>query len=625
MNRSRAARGVLALGAIALVAAMVVAGQSPGPRGWGIHLAGFLPDSSRILVLAILNIGAVLLAIDFFHGQAPHPAEAPKGRRPARERSSRGERPFGLPAWAAWLLLLPWALVLTQLATRTLFLGDGQIWLDNVRSGHPDPYSEPLATATWWVYWNILRAAQIPFQAATARFLPILCGLLAAPLLYGIAREITPRGGSRTAAFLVLGTLGSMQLYFGYIESYPMVSVAVLAYLWLGLRHARGAGSPLLPALALAVTIAFHLSCVYLVPSFLLLAWREPKPLPWRVGLALLPVAVAAALLLLLGYGPSRWAGAFHIAAGGMGASQEPAAMARPYGVISPDHAIDVLNALLLVLPIPLLLLLAGAVSGAPRENDRPPSTMFLAFAAIPGLLLAAGLVLPVAPAQDWDLSAILLLPLAVLGTEVGLRTLSIRGRRAAGVALLGAGSLLAFVLVNAGEESGLRRYETLVGPGARITAYARGYGNDLLATYDIARRDFPRALEHAQRALDAEPAEARYWVKKGAALFQQGRYEEAIPVLQEGIRRGPERDDGYYDLGNSLTKMRRFPEAVTSYREAIRHAPEPRPEYFNNLGVALYNAGQRDSARVVWTNVAQRWPWYTLARRSLIQYFGGE
>jgi tetratricopeptide (TPR) repeat protein len=333
------------------------------------------------------------------------------------------------------------------------------------------------------------------------------------------------------------------------------------------------------------------------------------------------------ALLLLLGYGPARWAGAFAIAASGVGPGQEPAAMARPYGVISLDHAADVLNAILLVLPVPLLLLLASAAARAPRAPEssggwRDPRTLFLAAAALPGLLLAAALVLPVAPAQDWDLSAILLLPLAVLGVEAGLRALSLRGRRAAGVTLLGAGALLAFLLVNAREDSSLHRYETLVGPGARITAYARGYGNDLLATYDIARRDLPTALQHVQRALDAEPAEARYWVKKGAALFQLGRYDEAIPILQEGIRRGPERDDGYYDLGNCLTKVRRFPEAVANYREAIRRS-EPRPEYFNNLGVALYNSGQRDSARVVWTDVAQRWPWYTLARRSLIQYFG--
>src|SRR5207253_7181315 len=106
---------------------------------------------------------------------------------------------------------------------------------------------------------------------------------------------------SRVAAFAVLATLGWMQLYFGYIESYPMVSVAVLVYVWLGLRRARGADSPLAPALALAATIAFHLSCVYLMPSFLVLAWRERKPLPWRVGLALLPVVGAAALLLRLG------------------------------------------------------------------------------------------------------------------------------------------------------------------------------------------------------------------------------------------------------------------------------------------------------------------------------------
>ena len=59
--------------------------------------------------------------------------------------------------------------------------------------------------------------------------------------------------------------------------------------------------------------------------------------------------------------------------------------MARPYGVISVDHAIDVLNAILLVMPVPLILLLAGAPA-----IGRDRRTMFLAAAAIPGLLLAA-------------------------------------------------------------------------------------------------------------------------------------------------------------------------------------------------------------------------------------------
>src|SRR5205085_6386875 len=118
--------------------------------------------------------------------------------------------------------------------------------------------------------------------------------------------------------------------------------------------------------------------------------------------------------------------GAFHIAASGAAPGQAPSAVTPPYGVISLGHAADVLNAILLALPVPLLLLLGALADHSRRAPDerpgvwREPQTIFLAAAAIPSLLLAAGLVLPVAPAQDWDLSAILLLPLAVLGVEAG-------------------------------------------------------------------------------------------------------------------------------------------------------------------------------------------------------------
>jgi tetratricopeptide (TPR) repeat protein len=404
--------------------------------------------------------------------------------------------------------------------------------------------------------------------------------------------------------------------------------VVMLLYLWLGLRRLRGADHPIASALALAVAIASHLSCLFLLPSFLYLALREKRPWPVRAALALAPVAGAAGLLVLLGYPPARWAGAFGIAARAIEPGHAATTLSRPYGALSLDHAWDVLNAILLVLPVPAMLLLAAIAGRADRgANESPlgdPVAMFLAIAAGAGLLLAATLVLPVAPAQDWDLTSILLLPLAVLGVRLGfsIPKAPIRGGRGLGLVLLGAGALLSFVLVNANEESGLRRYETLVGPSAKITPYAKAYGNELLATYDASRRDFARAAIHAQRALDAEPTNPRYWVKKGAALYELGRYDEAIPVLEEAIRRGP-RDDAYYNLGNCLAKKRRYPEAVASFREALRRS-EARPDYFNNLAVALFYSGDKDSARVYWTEVVRRWPWYTLSQRSLQQHFGG-
>jgi len=627
MDRSRAARAVLAAGAAAYVLAVAMASRTPGPRAWAIHLPGFLSPSARILVMALLFGGAVLLAIDFIRAVAGRDARS----RATRIRAAAPTAKPLLPGWTGWLLLLPWAWLLWRLVTRTRFLGDATVWLAGINSGQMSPYSEPLAAATWKGFGSVLRTMGLPVDFVTAGLLPILCGVVAAAILWGIASELTRRSGSRAVALAVLATIGLMQLYFGYIESYPLVSVAILAYMWLGLRRARGADHPLWLAAALAITIPFHLATLYLAPSYLDLVIREKRPVLQRAALAILPFAGAAALLILMGYPPARWLGAFQIAARAVESGHGVPAFAKPYAAVSLDHAWDLLNAILLVLPVPAMLLLAAAVgrmsgraaaAGATPGHD--PAARFLAAAALPGLILAAVLVLPVAPAQDWDLTSILLLPLAVFGVKAGcsIQDGFLRGSRGAALAMIGAGALLSFVLVNASEESGLRRYETLVGPGAKITSYARAYGNELLATYDVSRRDFAHALIHSQRALEAEPTNPRYWIKKGAALYELGRFKEAIPVLEEGIRRGPARDDAYYNLGNCFARERQYDTAAVYYREAIRLG-RPAPDYFNNLGVALFYSGKPDSARVLWTEVVRRWPDYTLSAKTLVKHFG--
>jgi len=609
MDRTRAAGGVLAAGSSAFVIAVIVASQTPGPRAWGLHLPGFLLGPERWLVTALLVAGAALLVLDFV---------APRARDHPSRRSSKRPRSLRLPRWTGWLLLVPWCFLLFRLAIRTQLLGDAQVWMDHIRADHPEEYTEPLAAAVWALFSRILEALRFPVDPATMAPLPVFCGLVAGVLLWGIAGEIT--SGSRALALALLATMGVAQLYFGYIESYPTVSVVILAYLWLGLRHARGADHPAWLTIALAVAIASHLACLYLVPSFLFLTSREPRPWGVRAGMACAPLAGAAALLLLLGSSPSRWVESFRVAVSSVRAGHDASVFAKPYGLISLDHASDVGNAILLVLPVPLLLLVAALASGPSRRPE--PDSAFLAISAIPGVALAAALLLPVAPAQDWDLFSILLLPLGVLGVQTGVSRIPIRGRRAWGLASLGAGTLLAFVLVNANERSSLRRYETLLGPGAKVTAFARAYGNELLCTEDFERNDNEAAAVHARRALEAEPTNPRYWIKTGVALDRLGRTAEAIPVLEEAVRRGPERPDSYFYLGNALYEVRRYPEAVACYRNAV-HRSVPRPDYLYNLGVALYFSGQPDSARALWTDVVRRWPSFTEASRTLNVAFG--
>ena len=87
-------------------------------------------------------------------------------------------------------------------------------------------------------------------------------------------------------------------------------------------------------------------------------------------------------------------------------------------------------------------------------------------------------------------------------------------------------------------------------------------------------------------------------------------------------IRRGPWRDDAYYDLGNALVREHAYADAAQAFRNAI-HFGKPQPDYFHNLGVALYYEGKRESARALWVDVTRRWPDYSLSRRSLALHFG--
>jgi hypothetical protein len=101
-------------------------------------------------------------------------------------------------------------------------------------------------------------------------------------ILLGLAGWL---GRDRIERAVIVGlvlSLGLMQLFFGYIENYSLMTVGVLFYLWLAARAVRGEVALIWPATALALTHAFHPSTIILAPSLLYLAWitfsRRSKP-----------------------------------------------------------------------------------------------------------------------------------------------------------------------------------------------------------------------------------------------------------------------------------------------------------------------------------------------------------
>ena len=606
----------LAVGGAVYAAALAFASGQPSPSLWGLNLPAFLPAPQRFLVLGCAFLGAGLLAWSAIRGA---PSAAPSASSPRAKKGRGGSR---VPTWVTVLPLyaLPLlAAIFWTLRARTHFLGDGIVWIANVTSGQFPSFSEPLSSEIWRGYAGVLRGLGIPPDVSSLAALPVICGLAAAALLWLLAREIATGARGRIAAALLLLTLGVSQLYFGYIESYPLTSALILAYLLVGVRAAKAARLDAWPGVALALVAAAHIVSLALVPSYVWLVARARAPWLRKAVLLLLPAVLAAGLFAWLRFGvedllrPFRTMG--EALRGGEGAFGFSLG-----GIVSPRRWVDLANLVLLLLPAPLILLAARAVSAA---RAGVAAWGFLLLAALPGAFATLVLVVPSSPAQDWDLLAIVLLPAALAVTAAGIPALErVSPRATAGILLIATAGLLGFVLVNADAAAGIRRFESLVGEEAALRPHERASGNEKLATYGSDRADFGRAFTHARRAVDAEPSNPRYWVKAGGALVSLDHHAEAVPYFQEALRRQPGRGDASYNLGICLAKEGRSHEAVAAFRTAVA-ADGDRPDYRHNLGLMLYAAGKPDSARLVWSEVLRRWEGYPLTVRSMERRFG--
>jgi len=590
-------RFAAAVGATLYAAALAAAAYAPLHPLWGLDPIRYATPVVQAvsLLLALSGLGLVWTGLS-------DRGAAKRGVRPAGPASRRRLRILAALAAGALLLWLA--------RDRSHYLGDGRVWLEHLRAGSLQHYSEPLSVAIWQGYLGLIHALGAQAGPDALAWLSVACGLVAGLIFMGIVRELTMEEpeGSRAARpwmFGLLATSGAAMLYFGYIEVYPIVSLAVLAYLLIGLRCLRGASSPWLACAALTVAIGTHFISVFLIPSFVDVVLRSGGSPMKRIALLAAPVPMVIALLSLLGIPIGETARPFSALSVAL---RSTAGRTAPTGASIGAMLADLLSVLLLVLPIPLALLLARL--GRPPE-DRRREPAFLWLAAAPGLIAALILVIPGSPAQDWDVTAVTVLPLLVLGVGAGFDVLRKASPRfGPGLASLALAGLVPFVLVNTSEARALERLKGLIRPGTRVSAHERAYGNEKIARTYMDRKEYANALPYAQASHEAEPNNARFLTNLGQVLQELGRVDEAIPLLERAVAVAPDRWDSRYDLGLCYMKRERYAEAADLLGSAVAKGGD-RPDVHHLWGIALFRSDRRDSAVTVWRGILERWPGY--------------
>ncbi|EHH20609.1 Transmembrane and TPR repeat-containing protein 1 [Macaca mulatta] len=108
--------------------------------------------------------------------------------------------------------------------------------------------------------------------------------------------------------------------------------------------------------------------------------------------------------------------------------------------------------------------------------------------------------------------------------------------------------------------------------------------------------RDTAEAKMYYQKALQLHPQHNRALFNLGNLLKSQEKKEEAITLLKDSIKYGPEFADAYSSLASLLAEQERFKEAEEIYQAGIKNCPDS-SDLHNNYGVFLVDTGLPEKA----------------------------
>lgn len=388
----------------------------------------------------------------------------------------------------------------------------------------------------------------------------VAAGALYAMATAFVARRFEGDAGERVSLYLLLMGLPAVQLFFGYLECYSLLSVGMVLFLGATWLYYQARVPAWVPATAFGFGLFWHLDALFLGPLLLFLIAYPPAGAP-LLGRRLLQVAgpplaallLAAGVYALTGYRTEHFELDFLTGREGLRLFNR---MSGAHGMLSWAHWRDVVNLLIFLGALPLTLAAAGWIArrirpataaapaeGAPAEGTQEPDAGVAGKAVRPAdaaleadrrawvvfatgslwfAFLAAALHMKLGIPRDWDLLAaqspvLLLAALALWRRRAGSWG---RPRVVAACAVLSLVWTAPWIGINAGNETAVARFRDLLEGQRR---FARAYGHEEIGKYYRKMGAMERAFAEYERCTQIFPENARFHSVLGALQFQEG------------------------------------------------------------------------------------------------------
>jgi tetratricopeptide (TPR) repeat protein len=576
-----------------LFAAVAVGAFNPHPLLWGVdHLAYYHP---------LIRLGALVLVAAAF---LPGVGEWLYDRLDNAVKWTARSRPRRFASAAAAALAALSVFIMFQSSTE--LLGDGQLLATRLTRTVESPDITPVdftrtvlddSTAPGAHLLAYLVAKTFGGEDPLTAF-RLLTAVLGCLFVFAVFWFTDPRRSfaqTRTLPAVVLVLSGSIELFFGYIETYVPMLVLSALYAATAIDSLRGRRHPVVPIACFVFAAALHYQALLLAPTLLyVLLSRAPTKRPRALAGAIGGLTVIAAVIAARSPGSA----VYFLPLVGKGSLP---------GIFSSRHIADISNQIVLVVPtIPLLSAAAlsgmasrGSLSSRARsgDSDNRVEELELVFALllfVPCAMFLFAFVPELGMARDWDLFV-----LPALGAAAPVFVLARRALDAADIrrhfvpaAALALAIVIPWVGVNADETKSVRRYERILSAGTIDS----GYGYEILAMHHEDRGDFKSKAAAYDKAYTISK-NPRHLVSACSARLRSGESDRAIETLRSYLRTNPEYDLAREVYLEGLLGTDQLSEVIRVSNEGITINPE-RHYYYYALGIAYALTGLPDKAR---------------------------
>lgn len=499
-----------------------------------------------------------------------------------------------------WLVLF--GILLFVFRQQGYFLGDGLLRIHDTELGLKFLPAEPLDTLIHSLTYKLLHSFFNFNAIGTYSLISIFSGVFALFFAGYFSKRLFEKKNERVLFILSIFTSGSILLFFGYVESYSIISSLIVIgtiYILVLIKEEK---FTFVPILLFSLAVLFHPVCFIFFPSILFYYVLSSKNTGKNLIISLSFVSLVFIAVVIAGIGLILLSGAnpkdiFTLVTD---SHLKPLfSSSDQTGILSIVNLIDVVNELLLVSP--LILLVPFILTDKQKLKEKieiktqdKNTFKFLLLAVIFPLLMILTFRSDLGFSRDWDLFSLIGFPLTILCFLIISKY--IRNENYIIVTLLFIITLLTipWILSNSEHQTALLRAEYQAS-NTNWNGHQKSSLYDEISHEYFNKNDLGKALIYSEKAYTYQKND-RINYSIGIILYKTGRLTEAFARFDELSKSNYKRGEVNTLKAELAYKLEKYDTAIESYNQILKSKKDNADLYFN-LGMSWLKIGRQDSA----------------------------